>query len=311
MTRPLILILALLAQGSTVPIIERTGQLGPQISWAPDPPVQGTIVQVSVGPGRSDAVTDWPTSVSGELEGEALHFEASDGGRFHALAGIPIYATDSIRLAVTLQTNAGESKSIVSYLPVARGEFSVSRLSVDPRFVDPPDSALAARIAIEQAQARSVQIHSHTTPRVWSGRFILPRDTRVTSGFGQRREYNGELRSRHMGLDLAGQMGEPVRAANRGVVALVGGFYYAGNLIYLDHGRGVLTAYLHLSEILVAVGDTVEQGQVIGRVGMTGRVTGPHLHWIAKYGRVTVNPLSLLDVDGESWSNTASGQGSD
>ncbi|MEJ2239223.1 MAG: M23 family metallopeptidase, partial [Gemmatimonadales bacterium] len=69
--------------------------------------------------------------------------------------------------------------------------------------------------------------------------------------------------------------------------------------------------YLHLSEILVAAGDTVEQGQVIGRVGMTGRVTGPHLHWIAKYGRVTVNPLSLLDVDGESWSNTTSGQGSD
>jgi hypothetical protein len=308
MIRALIVLLGILAQDPAVPVVEQQAdQLGLQVSWAPDPPVQGTIVQVSIGPGGSDSTSAWPASVSGELEGEPLHFETSGGGRFHALAGIPIYATDSIRLSVTLQTVAGDSKSIISYLPVAPGSFSVARLSVDPRFVDPPDSALAARIAREQAQARRIQISSHTTPRVWSGRFILPRDSRVTSGFGQRREYNGELRSRHMGLDLAGQEGEPVRAANRGVVALVGKFYYAGDLIYLDHGRGVLTAYLHLSEIMVAVGDTVEQGQIIGRVGMTGRVTGPHLHWIAKYGRVTVNPLSLLELDKEAWGDLGGG----
>jgi len=307
MIRALILLLEVLAQHPAVPIVgQQTDHAGLQVSWAPDPPVQGTIVQVSVGPSPSDSTSARPASVTGQLEGEPLHFETGGGGVFHALAGIPVYATDSIRLALTVQTVAGVSRSIIGYVPVAQGQFSVARLSVDPRFVDPPDSALAARIAREQAQARRVQIHSHNTPRVWSGQFILPRDARVTSGFGQRREYNGQLRSRHMGLDLDGQAGEPVRAANRGVVALVGEFYYAGNLIYLDHGRGVLTAYLHLSEILVAVGDTVEQGQVIGRVGMTGRVTGPHLHWIAKYGRVTVNPLSLLELDKEAWSDLGS-----
>jgi murein DD-endopeptidase MepM/ murein hydrolase activator NlpD len=119
----------------------------------------------------------------------------------------------------------------------------------------------------------------------------------VTSPFGQRREFNGEYRSTHMGLDLAGQVGAPVAAANRGVVVLVGDFYYAGNLVYLDHGQGLLTAYLHLSETYVSVGDTVARGEVIGRVGASGRVTGPHLHWIARYGTVIVNPQSLLGLD--------------
>ncbi len=307
MIRASILLLAMLTQGSANPLV---GQVGLQVSWIPERPVQATLVQISITPAPPDSTSGWPTAVTGELEGEPLHFEPGDGGSFRALAGIPIYATDSIRLAVTFETGAGTSTPIVRYIPVTRGEFSVAQLSVDPRFVAPPDSALAARIADEQEQARRVQIRSHSTPRVWSTEFLLPREARVTSGFGQRREFNGELRSRHMGLDLAGQVGEPVRAANRGVVALVGQFYYAGNLIYLDHGRGVLTAYLHLSETLVAVGDTVEQGQVIGRVGMTGRVTGPHLHWIAKYGRVTVNPLSLLEVDQDTWGQVRSAQGS-
>jgi murein DD-endopeptidase MepM/ murein hydrolase activator NlpD len=302
MIRALIVFLAILAQGSGSSVGTEADLTDLRVSWAPESPMQGTIVQVRVGPDDSDSTAGPPASVSGELEGEPLHFEASDDGSFYALAGIPIYATDSIRLALRLETEAGTSDQMVRYLPVARGEFSVAQLSVDPRFVNPPDSALAVRIAAERDSVRRVQRRSHMTPRVWIGEFVVPRDTRVTSGFGQRREYNGELRSRHMGLDLAGQEGEPVRAANRGVVALVGGFYYAGNLVYLDHGRGVMTAYLHLSKTLVAVGDTVERGQVIGSVGMTGRVTGPHLHWIAKYGRVTVNPLSLLAVGKEAWS---------
>ena len=97
-----------------------------------------------------------------------------------------------------------------------------------------------------------------------------------------------------MGTDYAGAVGAPVRAANRGVVRLVESFHLGGNVIYLDHGAGLVTAYLHLSEQLVAVGDTVERGATIGRVGATGRVTGPHLHWITRYGGVTVDPASLL-----------------
>jgi len=135
------------------------------------------------------------------------------------------------------------------------------------------------------------------TPRLWQGPFTRPRASRVTSEFGRAREFNGELQSRHLGLDLAGTPGAPVRAPNRGVVALVDQTWYGGNVIYLDHGRGLVTAYLHLSAALVSQGDTVSQGQLIGRVGATGRVTGPHLHWIARYGTLTLDPLSLERLD--------------
>jgi murein DD-endopeptidase MepM/ murein hydrolase activator NlpD len=103
-----------------------------------------------------------------------------------------------------------------------------------------------------------------------------------------------------MGTDFAGATGAPVRATNRGVVRIVDAFFYGGKVVYLDHGAGVSSAYLHLSQQLVAAGDTVRRGQVIGRVGATGRVTGPHLHFIVRYGSVTVDPLSLLAVAGDS-----------
>lgn len=98
-----------------------------------------------------------------------------------------------------------------------------------------------------------------------------------------------------MGTDFAGAVGAPVTAPARGIVALSDTFYLGGNVLYLDHGDGLVTAYLHLSEQLVSAGDTVETGDVIARVGATGRVTGPHLHWIVRYGEITVDGLSLLE----------------
>jgi murein DD-endopeptidase MepM/ murein hydrolase activator NlpD len=90
-------------------------------------------------------------------------------------------------------------------------------------------------------------------------------------------------------------------------VRIVGAFYYGGNVVYLDHGAGLTSAYLHLSRQLVAAGDTVERGQEIGFVGATGRVTGPHLHLIVRYGSVTVDPLSLFEVAGDSAGRTLDG----
>ena len=112
--------------------------------------------------------------------------------------------------------------------------------------------------------------------------------------YGTGREFNGEVTSRHMGTDFAGRVGAPVRAAGRAVVALVARFYLAGNAVYLDHGAGLVTGYFHLSRVDVAAGDTVAAGQLIGAVGRSGRVTGPHLHWIARYGGITVDPMSLF-----------------
>ena len=126
---------------------------------------------------------------------------------------------------------------------------------------------------------------------------MRPRPTRVTSPFGNGREFNGQVQSRHTGTDFQGGVGEPVTAAAPGLVRLVDQFYLGGNVVYIDHGGGLSTGYLHLSEAGVAVGDTVAAGQRIGAVGATGRVTGPHQHWILRFGSITVDALSVLDLE--------------
>ena len=108
--------------------------------------------------------------------------------------------------------------------------------------------------------------------------------------------FNGRVSSSHLGIDYRGSVGDPIYAANRGVVALVSEFYLAGNVVYIDHGNGLVTGYFHMSQPLVAAGDTVERGQQIGLVGSTGRVTGPHLHWSARFGALTIDPADLLSL---------------
>jgi murein DD-endopeptidase MepM/ murein hydrolase activator NlpD len=166
------------------------------------------------------------------------------------------------------------------------------------------DAATLARIDRENARAREIGRQAHDHAPMWTDSFIRPRTSVVTSEFGSGRLFNGALTTRHLGVDFRGAMGEPVRAANRGVVALVDRFFLAGNVVYVDHGGGVVTSYFHLSKTLVAAGDTVRRGQVIGLVGNTGRVTGPHLHWAARYGAVTVNPLDLISI-GPAWYGAA------
>jgi murein DD-endopeptidase MepM/ murein hydrolase activator NlpD len=179
-------------------------------------------------------------------------------------------------------------------LPVVAGEYRLERLSVAPQLGQPQPEAIQRRIREESARARAVSEQSHATPRMWELPFIAPRESRITSGFGHGRTFNGQVQSRHTGTDYAGAVGAPIRAPARGVVALVDDFYLGGGVIYIDHGAGLVTGYLHLSGKTVTQGEVVEAGQLIGRVGATGRVTGPHLHWIVRYGGHTVDALSLL-----------------
>ena len=153
------------------------------------------------------------------------------------------------------------------------------------------------RIRTERELVGEIKRRAHETPRLWREPFVRPRAAAVTGTFGVVRIFNGVVRSRHLGVDFAGERGAPVRATNRGVVAFVGDLYYSGKTIFIDHGAGLVTGYLHLSSALVAPGDTVACGQLIGRVGASGRVTGPHLHWLADYGNLSVDPLDLITVD--------------
>ncbi|MEP7383700.1 MAG: M23 family metallopeptidase [Gemmatimonadota bacterium] len=256
------------------------------MSWEPERPVPGTLFILRVRSVESGAAPQ------GRIGSEPLHFALDSAGSWHTLA--PVSIDDVTQVSVIL-TCAGEAAdSAMHVIPLATASYPLERLRVAPRFSAKPDSALLARQRREAERAAAVSARSHETPRLWSAPFQRPRDTRVTSVYGSGREFNGTVTSRHMGTDFAGAVGAPVRAANRGVVRLVDRFFLGGNVVYLDHGEGLVTVYLHLSKHRVAEGDTVERGQIVGEVGATGRVTGPHLHWIARYGAVSVDPLSLL-----------------
>jgi murein DD-endopeptidase MepM/ murein hydrolase activator NlpD len=263
-------------------------QDGPsRISWTPERPVQGTLFRIRVTGASNGA------SLSGSVAGEPLHFSQTTSD-WEALAAAPLDKGSQLDLVVVITTNT-KVDSLRARVPIAKGSYALEKLTVAPRFGAPPDSALQARMDRERERALAVSRASHATPRLWKD-VLKPRDTRITSAFGSGREFNGQVQSRHTGTDLAGAVGSPVRAAARGVVALVDTFYLAGRVIYIDHGEGLVTAYFHLSRQDVAVGDTVAAGQPIGLVGATGRVTGPHLHWVVRYGAISVDPLSFLTI---------------
>ena len=280
---------AVALQLTTVPAVAQD-VTAERVRWLPAAPVQGSISVLEIAAPAASAVT-------GELAGQTLHFEQTAPGTFAAVAGIPVDADSSLRFHYAILDEGGGRRERTLPLPIAAADFGLERLRVAPRFSAPPDSALAARIREESARARRVSAASHATPRLWNGPFRRPLPGRVTSPFGKGREFNGELQSRHMGTDFAGATGDSIRVVNRGRVALVGDFYYGGNVAYVDHGHGLVTAYLHMSAVLVAEGDVLEAGDVIGLVGATGRVTGPHLHLITRYGTVTVNGAELLTLD--------------
>jgi murein DD-endopeptidase MepM/ murein hydrolase activator NlpD len=271
------------------------------VDWSPRRPRQGTLFRLVV-----DGVTD-PRSVSGTVADEPLHFASAGDGRVTALAPVPIDATGSVTAVIVIADDLG-TDTVRTRVPVAPGGYPTEKLTVAPQFGGTPDAALQRRIDEEGKRAAAVARAAHETPRLWTGAFARPRPGRVTSGFGRARVFNGNVQSRHMGIDFAGAVGAPVRATNRGVVRIVGDFYLGGNVVYIDHGAGLTTAYLHLSQTAVAVGDTVQRGTLIGRVGATGRVTGPHLHFIARYGGYSLDPLTLLQMTrppGRSASPTA------
>ncbi|MFQ5537904.1 MAG: M23 family metallopeptidase [Gemmatimonadota bacterium] len=280
--------------GPAVGVAHGTADSLPRISWSPEEPAQGTLflVQVQTPPGSR------PLKLEGTAGREALHFREVEPGRYASLAAVPVDVRGGLPVRVTATLADGARSVVEADVPVGAGDFSFEELKVAPRFGAPPDSAMQARLARDRARAARVSRRAHATPPLWTDAVVRPRPGPVTSGFGNGRTFNGRISSRHMGLDLRGAPGDTVVAAARGVVEMADAFVLAGNVVYINHGGGLLSGYFHLSEQLVAEGDTVEAGTPVGLVGATGRVTGPHLHWVVRYGRTSVDPRSLLKVAG-------------
>jgi murein DD-endopeptidase MepM/ murein hydrolase activator NlpD len=263
------------------------------VSSSPATPYQGSVFTILVTPAGSGSGV---TAVRGRLAGELLHFRRSAGG-FRAVAGVPVNVEGRVEFPLVLRYDDGTTVNFTAAIDVREGQYGADTLRVSSTFSDPLTDEQRARITRERELSRALTDVAHDTPRLWNKPFVRPTRTRITSGYGRARVFNGAIRSRHMGVDLDGDTGDPVRVSNDGVVALVGDFFYSGNTIYVNHGAGLLTAYNHLSRTAVAEGDSVSRGQVIGYVGQTGRVTGPHLHWTARYGTMALNALTLLDLE--------------
>jgi murein DD-endopeptidase MepM/ murein hydrolase activator NlpD len=193
----------------------------------------------------------------------------------------------------TAKNAAGDLLTCKASIAVKAGKFATEHLNVAPNFVEPNPEQLAKA---EEDRKRLREIFATVTPeKLWSGRFRIPLDGVTTGGnFGRRRVLNGQSSSPHTGVDFPAPTGTPVHAAQRGRVVLAEELYFSGNTVVIDHGLGVYTLYGHFSEIDVKPGDEVLAGAVIGKVGATGRVTGPHLHWGLRSTAPGSTPLRSL-----------------
>jgi murein DD-endopeptidase MepM/ murein hydrolase activator NlpD len=215
-------------------------------------------------------------------------------GIYCGLVGIPL-STAPQKAAIELEwkDSRGLHKARMAIRIVA-GNYKKEALHVAPRHVTPSPQNLQ-RIKEEKKEIRRIYASSNNT-RLWYGSFKKPLASDVTSAFGTQRLFNGQLQSYHRGTDLRAKAGTSVHASNFGIVRLAKNLFYSGNIVIVDHGKGIFTNYAHLSKIQVVAGQHVTRGHQIGLSGASGRVSGPHLHWGVKINGAYVDPLQFLAV---------------
>ncbi|MBI4513498.1 MAG: M23 family metallopeptidase [Gemmatimonadetes bacterium] len=269
---------------------EELPALPPTVIVTPQEIFEGTAFLLHVRPAPESAPV---IAVDGMAAERTLAFVASADGRMWTVAPAPLDARE-VDVQLTIRYPGGAERTETLRVPILPREFSSEILTVPERFTNPPPEA-RPRIESEHALVAET-VRRVTSEALWREAFARPREDRSSSRFGTRRMFNGELQSRHLGYDIAGRIGDPVRASNSGRVALARDLYFSGNTVYLDHGLGLYTAYMHMSEALVQEGDWVDRGQVVGRVGATGRVTGAHLHWSVSFQGIPLDPETLLSL---------------
>lgn len=259
---------------------------GLRVTWEPARPHAGDVVVLRIHGAPREAVVD--ALVDGHP------YTAFPTPRGHAvLVGFDMDATAGVRRwQVTARTSARVAALEGTLVTLAR-PYKVQHLTVASSMVElDPDTE---RRANEETARMRATYRTITSERLWRGRWLRPvAGDAPGTGFGARRVINGQPRSPHSGIDFAADVGTPIVAANAGRVALVGEFFFPGRLVILDHGLGLHTAYFHLDTIAVTEGQTVARGETLGTVGMTGRITGPHLHFGAQLGAARIDPAVLL-----------------
>ena len=235
-------------------------------------------------------------------QGAALTGSVMPGATLQ-LDGQPVAVAPNGRFLIAFDRDAGPAATLIATLPdgqrivrplaIAPRSWRIERLPTLPR-MSQPSAEFQRRRAPELAQINAARDKT-TDAQGWRQRFAWPVKGRISGLFGSQRIYAGEPGAYHSGVDVARPTGTPVTAPADGVVILAAPapFTLEGNLLMIDHGMGLNSAFLHLSRIDVKPGDAVRQGQVVGAIGATGRATGPHLHWSMKWHDARIDPLLL------------------
>jgi murein DD-endopeptidase MepM/ murein hydrolase activator NlpD len=242
-------------------------------------------------------------SIDGEWMGRKLEFfrglnrrSKLDGRAWFALAGVDVEAAvGPSELKISVRLAQGGLREVSLPVEILPAHYRTSSLTVAPQFVEPGPEELKR---IEEEKQLKEKVFAVSAPQpLWTGSFLRPVTAAATNSFGERRTFNGQLASIHKGMDFRAIEGTPVRAANRGVVVLARPLYYEGNCVVIDHGLGLFTISMHLSQIAVREGQPVATGDLLGLSGATGRVTGPHLHWAVRWREAYLDPAKLLQLD--------------
>ena len=255
------------------------------VEVSPAPPRQGDVIVVRV---KAHAPLQ---QIVGSLADRPLRF-AKVNDEYVALSGMGALQDPGVYpINIRAIADNGTASSVSGRVQMNAGRYPFESLVLAQRLVP----LLDPQVNLDERAALDAILSQFSGTQYWQGPFQLPIGGRIVSYFGARRTFNGGiLRTYHSGVDLSASVGTPVRAAAPGRVAAVQPFKVRGNVVILDHGRGVFTVYCHLSKANVQVGQIVNQGDVIATTGNTGRVEGPHLHWELAVGGVTVDPLDWI-----------------
>jgi murein DD-endopeptidase MepM/ murein hydrolase activator NlpD len=278
------------------------------LRWEPLSPVAGSPILFEVrtpagvqslsGKWMNHEISFFPAAKNGAAGNSGLaspdQVSRSTASRWYALAGVPLETSPGFYELKVTEALAGESREIVRKIRIGRARYPRVAVHVARRYTEPSPEQLREINADRDIKLRILA--TENPMRLWRGPFVSPVSAAISDVFGTERIFNNEVQSHHLGLDFAVPTGTPVDAINRGVVLLARPLYFEGNCIVLDHGQGLLSLYLHLSEFRVNEGEEVRTGQVIGLSGGTGRATGPHLHLAIRWEGVYLNPQPLFKL---------------
>jgi murein DD-endopeptidase MepM/ murein hydrolase activator NlpD len=233
-------------------------------------------------------------AVEGEWQQKKIPFVRA-GDEWVSIIGVDLdVKPGEYKADVAFKYQDGRVETRETLIDVQPTEYPTTQLTVEDRFVqlNPRDLARSNR----EAKEINAIYSSILNEMLWTKPFVVPIPGENGRNFGHRRVFNGEARAPHNGADLRAKAGTPIRSANRGRVVLAKDLFFTGNTVIVDHGLGVILLYAHLSRIDVKPGAIVEQGQVLGLAGATGRVTGPHLHWGLRIQGARVDPFALVEM---------------